>query len=366
MKDVLFLRHTMLFKLGFVLFCAAFTHHVYKYILLMQYEKYDVIYTHYPGPCKQLLGKDGGGSEDITTLSDGLTFISSGFFPSSKGRILTFNLSDPDETLTELVIEPTVPKFHPVGLSAWEEQSSNKITLFVVNTGFDGGVTETIEVFEFKRGISKLWHIKTISSEGRLMNDILAISNESFYATQYLEYYNNKYLSPLEIYGMMKLGKVWFYDGHEFKQVISDLGYPNGINASPDLSTIYIAEFWSKQINAFKRQKDNSLHLMQTLFIDTAPDNIEVDPVTGDLWIGCHARTHLLHKYEEVNGQSWSPSQVLKIKTKNGNLTSDIKEVFLDNGEFCSGSATASYYKGRLLIGTVGTELILCDVLYNP
>ncbi|VDI14985.1 arylesterase / paraoxonase [Mytilus galloprovincialis] len=307
----------------------------------MQYEKYDVIYTHYPGPCKQLLGKDGGGSEDITTLSDGLTFISSGFFPSSKGRILTFNLSDPDETLTELVIEPTVPKFHPVGISAWEEQSSNKITLFVVNTGFDGGVTETIEVFEFKRGISKLLHIKTISSEGRLMNDILAISNDSFYATQYLEYYNNKYLSPLEIYGMMKLGKVWFYDGHEFKQVLSDLGYPNGINASPDFRSV-------------------------TLFIDTAPDNIEVDPITGDLWIGCHARTHLLHKYEEVNGQSWSPSQVLKIKTKNGNLTSDIKEVFLDNGNFCSGSATASYYKGRLLIGTVGTELILCDVLYNP
>lgn len=45
---------------------------------------------------------------------------------------------------------------------------SDTITLFVVNTGFDGGVTETIEVFEFKRGISKLWHIKTISSKGRL------------------------------------------------------------------------------------------------------------------------------------------------------------------------------------------------------
>lgn len=27
------------------------------YRLFMQYEKYDVIYTHYPGPCKQLLGK---------------------------------------------------------------------------------------------------------------------------------------------------------------------------------------------------------------------------------------------------------------------------------------------------------------------
>ncbi|CAC5394532.1 PON [Mytilus coruscus] len=241
-----------------------------------------------------------------------------------------------------------------------------KITLFVVNTGFDGGVTETIEVFEFKRGISILRHVKSISTEGRLMNDILAVDKDSFYATQYLEYYNNKYLSPLEIYGMLKLGKVWFYDGQEFKQVLSYLGYPNGINASPDLSTIYIAEFWSKQINAFKRQKDNSLHLIQTVFIDTAPDNIEVDPVTGDLWIGCHARTHLLHKYEEVNGESLSPSQVLKIKTKNGNLTSNIIEIFLDNGEFCSGSATASYYKGRLLVGTVGTELIFCDVLYNP
>lgn len=45
---------------------------------------------------------------------------------------------------------------------------SDKITLFVVNTGFDGGVTETIEVFEFIRGISILRHVKTISTEGRL------------------------------------------------------------------------------------------------------------------------------------------------------------------------------------------------------
>ncbi|CAC5394529.1 unnamed protein product [Mytilus coruscus] len=114
----------MLFKFVFVVFCAAVTYHVYKYILLMQYEKYDVIYTHHPGPCKQLLGADGGGSEDITTLSDGLTFISSGCFPSARGRILTFNFSDPNEMLTELVIEPTIPKFHPVGISVWEEPSS--------------------------------------------------------------------------------------------------------------------------------------------------------------------------------------------------------------------------------------------------
>lgn len=46
------------------------------------------------------------------------------------------------------------------------------------------------------------------------------------------------------------------------------------------------------------------------MFLDTVPDNIEVDPKTGDLWIGCHARSHQIETYGASGGKGLSASQV--------------------------------------------------------
>ena len=351
----------MIYQVAAVVISAICIIHVYRFIFRKQYEKYDVIYKHYPGPCKQLLGPDGGGSEDLTTLPDGLTFISSGLLPSKQGRILMFDFNDRKEKLTELKIDRPISNFHPHGISVWQEPKSDSITLFIVNHGD----VESVEVVEYKRGSTVLKHIKTILTGGRTFNDIVAVAKDKFYGTQYMEYTNTWLLAEIEQYAMLDLGKLWFYDGQELKLIASGFGFPNGINASPDLKYIYMATYSEKRILAFKRNDDNSLELIQKVFIDTGPDNIEVDPKTGDLWIGCHARSHQIETYSALGGKGLSASQVLKIKTKDGNLTSDITEIFLDDGHFCSGSATPSYYKGRMILGTVGTELIICDVLNN-
>ena len=66
-------------------------------------------------------------------------------------------------------------------------------------------------------------------------NDIVAVAKDKFYGTQYMEYTNTWLLAEIEHYAMLDLGKLWFYDGQELKLIASGFGFPNGINASPDL-----------------------------------------------------------------------------------------------------------------------------------
>ena len=66
-------------------------------------------------------------------------------------------------------------------------------------------------------------------------NDIVAVAKDKFYGTQYMEYTNTWLLAEIEQYAMLDLGKLWFYNGQELKLIASGFGFPNGINASPDL-----------------------------------------------------------------------------------------------------------------------------------
>lgn len=337
--------------------------HMYRLARFMEYDKQDIIYKHYPGPCIQVEGADGG-SEDLTTLPGGLTFISSGVLrdrPDIKPRILLFDFKNPTHKVTELKIGGNLRGFRPHGLSAWTEPNSDIVTLMVIN---HGGETEAVEIFEFTPGTNVLKHIKSVSTQGKGLNDITAVGKDSFYGTQDLEYRFKTVMSFIELGGLLALGKVWYFKGQDMKLALSGLWGPNGINVSPDLRYVYVAEFFNKNILTYKRNDDGSLQLVKKLFIDTNPDNIEVDPKTGDLWIGCHPRIYAMMDYlTKYDGKSITPSQVLKIKTEKGVTTSDITEVFLDDGKFCSASSTASYYKRRMLLGTVASELVLCDVL---
>lgn len=337
-----------------ILSCVLY--HTYRVIYRMQYERFDVLATHHPGPCRQLIGKGGGGSEDIVTLPDGRAFITSGIFQSKKGRILMFNFKD--ESLQELRIDGELNNFHPLGMDIWTDHDTGKMTFYVVNHGKKNG----INVFEFISEKGTLKYIKTIETQGRAMNNLVLMENNKFYVTEYMRYPDNYYTSLVEMYGMFNLGRVWFYNGNEFIQVLSDLGFPNGIAASKDKSIIYLAEVFRKQVTSFKRNSDNSLQRLQTVFVDTVPDNINIDQVTGDLWIGCQPRLYSILEYGSLEGDLQSPSQVIKMK--GSNLT-EVTEILMDDGRLVSGSSVASFYKGRVLIGTVGTELVICDVLYN-
>ena len=55
--------------------------------------------------------------------------------------------------------------------------------------------------------------------------------------------------------------------------------------------------------------------------------------------------------------------QVLRFKMED-NMVSSVEEVYADDGSELVGSTVATYIKGKLVIGTVIAQTIVCDVKY--
>jgi arylesterase / paraoxonase len=85
-------------------------------------------------------------------------------------------------------------------------------------------------------------------------------------------------------------------------------------------------------------------------------DNIEVDPDSGELWIGGHARL-LTFVRHAADAAVLSPSQVVRVQLTEHAY--DVDTVFMDNGELISGASVGAWHNGRLLIGSVFEDHIL-------
>ncbi|KAK3595227.1 hypothetical protein CHS0354_021542 [Potamilus streckersoni] len=322
----------------------------------------DVKYHHTPGPCRTLYEEDG--SEDLSVLKNGLAFITSGYY-LEKGKVKLFDFNDPRHGVEDLPILgiDAVPNFmaHPHGLSIWEHPETGVLYLYVLTHPPD---QDRVEVFEFDQTKRELKYIKSITDPlFRSMNDLVLVDIDKFYITQ-IQWFKNTYLAYMEYFLLVKHGEVLFFDGMKARSVASSLHLPNGINSSPDKSLVYVAEFGSQQITVFKRNKDDSLDGIQTVPVDCGVDNIEVDPSSEDLWVGGHPSPGKAIEYNANAGKNrTAPSQVFRMKTSKGLIT-DVIEIYRNNGTEISASTVATYFKRRILIGSIGSKLLLCDAKY--
>ncbi|XP_060085242.1 serum paraoxonase/arylesterase 1-like [Ylistrum balloti] len=334
-----------------------------RYWFFMDYHKTRTIIHHRPGPCRYLDGADGG-SEDLTVLDNGLTFISSGFCSWTRGRILLFDfnqLDSPSHEVKELRITSSIrdlshSSFH--GMSVWQDSTTGEITLMVIN---HAGPEDHIEVFKFQKESQTLRHTDSITSPKLTnMNDLVMTSDRTFYITKYTTL--RDYLQ-LELLLMLKYGEILYYDGRDFRSVAQGLHLPNGINVSPDKRYLYVSEFGRKQLKSY-RIVDKNLEHVDDLFLNTLVDNIEIDKESGDLWVGCHPIHYHLMEYSSLGPRSRMPSQILKVKTSEGKFTEAV-EVFRDSGSELTGSTVASVYQGKMIVGTLAYQLMVCDLVYT-
>ncbi|CAI9718207.1 serum paraoxonase/arylesterase 1-like [Octopus vulgaris] len=325
------------------------------------------IYNHSPGPCKYIAGVENG-SEDMHTLPNGLTFITSGFLvdylsqgknTNSMGRILLYDMSkDSNQEIIELELENFHPqRFVPHGISAWQDDNG-KVTVFVVNHLVKGDQIESFEYLPEKKALRHVTSFKDGSM--RNVNDVVATSNRTFYFTNW-SHYRNFIGKLLEMLLLLPWTHVYYHDGEVYRLVAEDLVMANGIAMSNDEKFIYVACSMTKDIKVFKRDMDNRLVFHQEFMLDTLVDNISVDP-EGNIWAGCHPRFLSILSYME-NFTLGSPSQVLKLEVENG-LIKSMKEVFSNDGFMLSGSTSASFYRNQTLIGSMLEKLVICDVLY--
>ncbi|KAG7242154.1 hypothetical protein INR49_024200 [Caranx melampygus] len=295
------------------------------------------------------------GSEDITILGDGLAFISTGLkypgIPSSDvtGKIFSLDLQDSRMKPVELRMPRNfdLESFNPHGISVYTDPRDDTIYLFVVNHPQH---KSQVEVFRFVEDNHSLEYLKTIKHELLYsLNDIVAVGVDSFYAT------NDHYFSSEILKGVVEplLAQPWanvvYYSPKDVKVVSEGYYFANGINISPDKRHIYVADLFDHNVHVLERKEDNTLVSVKSVAVGSLCDNIEVDPETGDLWLGCHPNAWKAFMFDPKDPPGSEVIQIQKIHSDEPVVT----QVYADDGHVIMGSSVAATYGGKLLIGTV-------------
>lgn len=295
------------------------------YVLYMAWDagEFRQVLNVHPGHCRQVTGLPG--SEDITVHPSGeFAFVSSDDRRSVMagkpvpGAIFHYALKP--GLIEPVNLTPNAGSdFRPHGI-ALHVDADGRETLFVVNhpgaplfadSAGQGGPDHTIEIFDIIDG--GLSHRRTLSDPLLISpNDVIAIDHERFYFT-------NDHGSPpgfrrtLEGYLRLPWSNVVYFDGEVFRVAAEGLTYANGINLSPDGRHLYVAEVTRSRVREYRRDPATGrLEEKRRLNVGFGVDNIEVDPVSGDLWIGGHVK--LLSFVRHMNSPAVpAPSQVVRI-----------------------------------------------------
>uniref|UniRef100_A0A5F9DIH2 Paraoxonase n=1 Tax=Oryctolagus cuniculus TaxID=9986 RepID=A0A5F9DIH2_RABIT len=314
--------------------------------------------------CNLVKGIDNG-SEDLEILPNGLAFISSGlkypgimsFDPDKSGKILLMDLNEEDPVVLELGITGStfdLSSFNPHGISTFTDED-NIVYLMVVN---HPDSKSTVELFKFQEKEKSLLHLKTIRHKLLpSVNDIVAVGPEHFYATND-HYFIDPYLKSWE----MHLGLAWsfvtYYSPNDVRVVAEGFDFANGINISPDGKYVYIAELLAHKIHVYEKHANWTLTPLKSLDFNTLVDNISVDPVTGDLWVGCHPNGMRIFYYDPKNPPASEVLRIQDILSKEPKVT----VAYAENGTVLQGSTVAAVYKGKMLVGTVFHKALYCEL----
>ena len=255
--------------------------------------QFKTLEPHYAGECTPITGIVG--PEDITIHPEtGVAYISASDWRAvtqgkpANGAIYAYDLN----SITPELIRLTAGAggdFHPHGISLYVGENGQD-SLFVVNHE-DG--RHRIEIYDLKD--RQLIHRKTIAGPMLISpNDIVAVGPDKFYVSNDHRY-TAGLMQVLENYLQLKLSNVVYFDGLRFLEVVSGIGYANGINVSADGNTLYLCAVTEGALHIYNRDiASGKLVLREKLDLATGVDNIEIDS-TGGLWIGAHPQLSLIH-----------------------------------------------------------------------
>ena len=239
--------------------------------------------------------------------------------------------------------------FAPHGISMFKKDST--YTVMVVNH------TTKRHSFEiFKLQDSVLTYERSITNSALVSpNDIVMIDEQRFYFTN-----DHKNIDGvgrlLEDYAGLAVSNVMYFDGEDYIEVATGIGYANGINYDKDRKLLFVAAPRSFEVKVYAVNENGSLDFIEDIDCNTGVDNIEFD-AEGNLWIGSHPNLIAFSSYADGNNKI-SPSEIIKIQYRGtGNYT--IEQVYLNDGSEMSASTVAVPYKDLIVIGNVMDEHFL-------
>lgn len=259
-----------------------------------------------------------------------------------QGWIGRLDLNSPDRSVEPALIDPP-GHFRPHGVSLWIDATGQR-WMYVINHPVERGIEpEMVELFR-EEDAGRFRHVRTFAHELIASpNDLVAVGPEQFYVA------ND---------GAAGLTKLIYVDGTKVRAVADDIASGGGINVSADGSTLYVAETSGKAIRVMRRDpSDGSVETVDTIAIDTSPDNIDV-ATDGSLWVGAHSNIVALVMHFIAGADA--PSQVLRMKM-NGDV--EIEEIYLNRGDEISASSVGVTYDDKLLIGSItARKILICSM----
>ena len=316
---------------------------------------------HFAGTCRLVDGPVG--AEDITiNQRTGRAYLSGYDRRAARagrpvaGAIWAYDMTAADAQPVNLTPDAGV-EFQPHGISLWVAPDGGE-TLFIINhpNPASGLPAHAVEIADVRDG--RFQHRATLTDPHLVMpNDLVAVDADRFYITN-THAHPPGFLQTLETYLQLRGAQVLSYGPGGFRVALDDMVFPNGINASPDGRTVYVAAMTGQSVLVYDRDpRTDALTPRDEIPIASGGDNIEVDP-DGTLWIGSHPKLLTVPKHA-ADPSVPAPAQVLRIAA--GGRTVD--EVYLSEGDPLSGASVAARYGNRLLIGQMfGRGFLDCEM----
>jgi arylesterase/paraoxonase len=304
----------------------------------------------FAGTCTPIEGMPG--PEDLTIHPrTGIAYVSSAdrralaAGDEPRGAIFALDLSA-EKPVPKNLTPDAPPDSHFHGISLWVGDGGPDL-LFVVN---HPGDRHTIEVYEV--GAERLVHRRTLSDPLlRSPNDLVALGPERLYVSND-HGWRDGLPRTVEEWFRIPVSDVVTWDGRGFRVAATGIKLANGIHASADGRSVYVASPTGREIRVYARDEaSGALALQQRVALGTAPDNIEVAS-DGSLWVGAHPNLFALVAHMRRGGRAHAPAQVVRAAPQpDGSFR--VEEVFMDPGQRMCASSVAAVQGDRLLIGGI-------------
>ncbi|OQV11759.1 putative Serum paraoxonase/arylesterase 1 [Hypsibius exemplaris] len=226
----------------------------------------------------------------------------------------------------------------------------------------EAGSEESVEKFLWNIPAGTLTHVRSIKDASfTSLNDLVMTGLDTFYTTNDYIFRNN-WIRRLEYFTFLPINNVVYFDGKAGHVAMRQLRRPNGIAISPDHRFLYVAESSAKQVSTFRISRPGQLEHVSSRYLGALVDNLNVDPDSGDVWVGTHPIGYKIFLKVAFPVGTLSPSLILRLKMYAG-VVQDVSQIYSNNGSALIGSGVASFYKGGILIGTPTHKLLYCECL---
>ncbi|KAJ2747386.1 hypothetical protein GGI20_000524 [Coemansia sp. BCRC 34301] len=266
-------------------------------------------------------------------------------------------------------LQPFAQDFRVHGFDIhWSPRAHQEMTFMFVNHQLQ---QNAVSIFSHIRGTDYIVHEETVASDLlNSPNNILAMSKRAFYATNDMKHVRGLRREVSNYLRLPNTHVVYRSEQGTFSIAAKGIKYANGIARHQDW--IYVAASSDPGVHVYKARPDHSLALHGRVnFKDSTPDNIFVDPLSGQLYCASFLKALESFRYfkqPSLNTTATAATKIVRltqVENQSG-IGFDVDSILIDSGRLMPTATIAAIQRRnqvkRLLIGCVMCDaLVVCD-----